>query len=112
MFLAAVIPESVQGMGGGHREAKDDYGGGRRTLEEKMLNRLDKSAGEEKLYKEWEYNIRVILKVANPKLERFSEAVDKFGEQVTEDTPMLLRRDVDKAIQEGLHMEDGPKSKR
>ena len=47
IFLAAVIPEIVKGMGGGHREAKDDYGGGRQTLEEKMFNRLDKFAGEE-----------------------------------------------------------------
>ena len=97
MFLAAVIPEIVEGMGGGHREAKDDYGGGRRTLEENMFNRLDKFAGEEKLYKKWEYNLRVILISANPKFEQFLEVVDKFGEQVTEDTPMLLRAAVGKA---------------
>ena len=38
MLLAAVIPEIVKGMGGG-REAKDEHGGGRRILEEKMFNR-------------------------------------------------------------------------
>ena len=68
-FLAAVIPQIVRGMGGGHREAKDEYGGGRRTLEEQMSKRLDKFAGEEKICKEWEYNIRVILKSVNPKFE-------------------------------------------
>ena len=53
IFLAAVIPEIVKGMGGS-REAKDDYSSGRRILEEKMLSRLDKFGGEEKLHKEWE----------------------------------------------------------
>ena len=70
MFLAAVIPEIVKGMGGG-REAKDDHDGGRRIPEEKMFNRLDKFGGEEKLYKEWEYNLRMILKSAHPNFDPF-----------------------------------------
>ena len=102
VFLAAVIPEIMKGVGGEHRGAKEEFYGGRRTLEEKMFNRLDKFAGEEKLYKEWEYNLRVILKSANPRFEQFLDIVDKFGEQVSEETPMLLRQMLDKEIGDNL----------
>ena len=107
VFLAAVIPEIMKGVGGEHRGAKEEFYGGRRTLEEKMFNRLDKFAGEEKLYKEWEYNLRVILKSANPRFELFLDIVEKFGEQVSEETPMLLRANVNKAIGEDPDFEDG-----
>ena len=106
MFLAAVIPEIVKGMGGS-RETKDELGGGRRTIEEKMFNRLDKFGGEEKLYKEWEYNLRVILKSAHPKFDTFLDIVDKFGEPATEETPTLLKLEVEKAIQENLILGEG-----
>ena len=107
MFLAAVIPEIMKGVGGEHRGVKEEFNGGRRTLEEKMFNRLDKFAGEEKLYKEWEYNLRVILKSANPRFELFLDIVDKFGEQVSEDTPMLLRANVNKEIGDNVDFEEG-----
>ena len=103
MFLAAVIPEIIKQTGGG-RDGKEEHGGGRRILEEKMFNRLDKFGGEEKFYKEWEYNLRVILKSAHPKFDLFLQGVDKFGDQVTEDTPMLLRRELDKAIQDDVEL--------
>ena len=49
----------------------------------------------------------MILRSVHPKFDPFLEVVDEFGKQVTQDTPMLLRRDVDKAIQEALNMRDG-----
>ena len=68
---------------------------------------MDKFGGEEKLHKELEYNLRVMLKSAHPKFDPFLHEVDKFGEQVTEDTPVLLRREVDKDIQEDIDLGEG-----
>ena len=47
------------------------------------------------------------LKSANPRFELFLDLVDKFGEQVSEETPMLLRANVNKAIGEDPDFEDG-----
>ena len=52
------------------REARE-----RRMLEEKMFQRMDKFGGDEKMYKEWEYNLRVILSSGSYKFGVALEAV-------------------------------------
>ena len=57
-FLQTLVPQLAAASTAAqpHREPREH-----RMLEEKMFNRMDKFGGDEKLYKEWEYNLRVIL---------------------------------------------------
>ena len=70
-LLESLIPAlmtKVEGVGQTGQGSGGEFGGERkvnRILDEKMFQRLEKFAGDEKAFKEWEYNMKVILNSNN-----------------------------------------------
>ena len=88
-FLQTLVPQLVAAStAAAHppREARE-----RRMLEEKMFQRMDKFGGDEKMYKEWEYNLRVILSSGSYKFGVALEAVDQFSKALSEETSREMK---------------------
>ena len=94
-----------EAMTGGHGEGGTGTAGtGKRILDDKMFTRMEVYGGDRNKWKDWDFNLQLILGAASPKLGEFMDWVSQQQGQVDEKTLASWRSDVDLIFPNNLEL--------